>query len=168
MKMFFTLLACFLSLLFVFGCGETDDPFIAPGSPGESIGARSAREPLLPPESYPDWWVRLTDGDVSELLKMEVPKVWSVDIPQEQLDTYLHAQWLQKFGDIQEVRLVIESRINLRRAGRAQLPNEMTIALLRATYVLWPTKDNKRQLEDALRNLQPDDERNEKLDGDDK
>ena len=136
-------LACAFCLSLLFGCAETDDPVISPAEIDESLFPLDEN---FSPGEYPDGWVKLTDADVEELRNLEIPPKWvTMDIPQEQKNKYTHATLLKQFGDIPEVRFIIESERN----PGFEVSREFFAAGFEAHYRLFPTEDNRRVLEEV-------------------
>ncbi len=104
-------LAALFSLTLLFGCGETDTSGTTENETYDSLFPLEANIPL---SEYPEGWVRLTDEDVAELMNLVLPPNWwtDEDISHELKIRYNHAQLLRQFGDIPQVRYIIEFKRN--------------------------------------------------------
>ncbi len=143
MKTVFSVLICLFSLSFFFGCGETDQPV-------ETIVPRQSSMmsiPSLDIEYYPPGWVRLTDSDVAELLTFKFPDdLWQTKDP-ELLEKYFEAEVLRTHGDTRHTRFYIEYGRN-----KVSTP-EIGLAFARTVYFLWPNEQNKRFIDEVLKDL---------------
>ena len=145
MKSLLSLLACIFCLSFILGCAETDNPVAQ--ETDESLFPLAEN---IPPSGYPDGWVKLTDEDVEELMKMEILPNWhNMNISQEWKNKYNHAQLLKQFGDTPQVRFIIEFQRN----PGFEISHQLFVAYFQAHYHLFPTENNRRALEEA-RNIE--------------
>ncbi len=151
MKKCLVFLACSFCLSFFLGCAETDNPVT------QEIETYKSLFPLeenIPPSGYPDGWVKLTDEDVAELLNLEILPNWhNMNLSQEWQRKYNHATLLKQFGDIPEVRFIIEFQRN----PGFEISHQLYVAYFEAHYRLFPNENNRRAFEEA-RNIpnQPD------------
>ena len=142
MKTFFSLLICLLSFSFWFGCGEAENPMVPPKSSPLPMSG-----PALDIEYYPPGWVRLTDSDVAELLTFKFPDdLWQTKDP-ELLEKYFEAEVLRTHGNTRHTRFYIEFGRN-----KVSTP-EITLAFARTVYFLWPNEQNKRFIDEVLKDL---------------
>ena len=153
----FFYLACLISLSFFLSCGDTEDT---------EETTDSTSNPLLdqPDEQWlqledEDWeklkdenWVRLTDEEVKELINLDIPQGWGFNTEDRVSQKYHHATLFQRFGDIPQVRFIVE----FERMGRSGI---ITLALAKqiaahaeAMYFLFPITDTRRSLQET-RNL---------------
>lgn len=152
----FFYLLCFISLSFFLSCGDTEDT--------EEID--SIFDPFLdePDEQWlqledEDWeklkdenWVRLTDEEVKELINLDIPKDWGFNTEASVSQKYHHATLFQRFGDIPQVRFIVEFE-RMERSGVVTLTLAKQIAAhAEATYFISPTAVTRRSLEET-RNL---------------
>ncbi|MCY3550550.1 MAG: hypothetical protein OXH39_08810 [Candidatus Poribacteria bacterium] len=153
----FFYLACLISLSFFLSCGDTEDT-------EETID--SIFNPFLdePDEQWlqledEDWeklkdenWVRLTDEEVKELMTLDIPQDWGFNTEARVSQKYHHATLFQRFGDIPQVRFIVEFE-------RMEISGIVTLALAKqiaahaeATYFITPNAVTRRSLEET-RNL---------------
>ena len=151
----FSSFVCFLSLLLFVSCGDTEDT------------TNATSNPLLdePDEQWlqlkdEDWeklkdenWVRLTDEEVEELMNLDVPQRWGAETQDHALSKkYYHATLFQRFGDIPQVRYIVEFE-RMARGGIITLELAKQIAAhAEAMYFLVPNADTQRSLQET-RNL---------------
>ncbi|MYA57712.1 hypothetical protein F4X88_15605 [Candidatus Poribacteria bacterium] len=148
-SIFFSLIILF-SLSFILSCGETDNPAIDKTETYESFESVFPLAENIPLSDYPDGWIKLTDEDVAELMEVEIPPNWfKMDIDPEARTKYTHAQLLKQFGDIPQVRYIIEFGRN----PEFEISRELFVAYFEAHYHLFPTENNRRALEEA-RNIE--------------
>lgn len=153
----FFYLACLISLSFFLSCGDTEDT-------EETID--SIFNPFLdePDEQWlqledEDWeklkdenWVRLTDEEVKELMTLDIPQDWGFNTEAHVSQKYHHATLFQKFGDIPQVRFIVEFE-RMERGGIVTLALAKQIAAhAEATYFITPNAVTRRSLE-RTRNL---------------
>lgn len=135
MKNILTLLACVFCLSVFWSCGDTEDSDTI-----ISIGE--------PKSSWDNTWDNLSDEYVLELMKLELPVDWVLTENPNLLAKYRHAQLLQQFGDIPQVRTVIEFELN---TADGYVSNDLHkhIAYLEAHLFLWPSETTRRTLEET-------------------
>ena len=153
----FFYLVCFISLSFFLSCGDTEDT-------EETID--SIFDPFLdePDEQWlqledEDWeklkdenWVRLTDAEVKELMNLDIPQDWGFETEASVSRKYHHATLFQRFGDIPQVRFIVEFE-RMGKSGVVTLEFAKQIAAhAEATYFLYPNAVTRRSLEET-RNL---------------
>lgn len=153
----FFYLLCFISLSFFFSCGDTEDT---------EETTDSIFNPFLdePDEQWlqledEDWeklkdenWVRLTDEEVKELINLDIPEDWGFNTEDSVSQKYHHATLFQRFGDIPQVRFIVEFE-RMRRSGVVTLALAKQIAAhAEATYFISPNAVTRRSLEET-RNL---------------
>ena len=153
----FFYLVCLISLSFFLSCGDTEDT-------EETID--SIFDPFLdePDEQWlqledEDWeklkdenWVRLTDEEVKELMNLDIPQDWGFETDDSVSQKYHHATLFQKFGDIPQVRFIVEFE-RMGKSGVVTLEFAKQIAAhAEATYFLYPNAVTRRSLEET-RNL---------------
>ena len=153
----FFYLVCFMSLSFFLSCGDTEDT-------EETID--SIFNPFLdePDEQWlqledEDWeklkdenWVRLTDEEVKEFINLDIPQDWGFETDDSVSQKYHHATLFQKFGDIPQVRFIVEFE-RMGRSGVVTLEFAKQIAAhAEATYFIYPNAVTRRSLEET-RNL---------------
>lgn len=147
MKSIFSLLACFF-WLFCLGCAETNSLVIQ-----ENQGSNEFLLPFaenISPADYPDGWVTLTDADVDELMNLVIPPNFhKMNISEEWKKKYTHAALLKQFGDLPEVRYIIEFQRN----PGFEVSHELFTAYFLAHYRLFPNEHNRRTLE-KVRNIE--------------
>lgn len=164
----FFLLICLMSLSLLVSCGDTEDT-------AETIDSIS--NPLLdqPDEQWlqlkdEDWeklkdenWVRLTDEEVKEFMNLDIPHDWGFENQDHALfKKYHHATLFQKFGDIPQVRFIVEFE-RMGRSGVVTLAFAKQIAAhAEAVYFLSPNAATQRSLQET-RNLLRDIEAQEEL-----
>ena len=98
-------------------------------------------------------WIRLTDAEVKELRNLKVPKDWAFADADEALrKKHREAQFFQQFGDIPQVRYIVE-RDRMQRSGIVTLERAIqVVAKSAAMYFLFPAADNQQAFE-TTRNL---------------
>ena len=104
MKSSLVLLIYLFSLSFFYSCAETEDPEVAP--------TIASTEVYIPTNLIGGPWVPLSNTYVTELLNFQVPPVseWSED--PELLQKYKHALLFQEYGNIPQVRIILEYELN--------------------------------------------------------
>ena len=98
-------------------------------------------------------WIRLTDAEVKELRNLEVPQNWAfADVDEALRKKHREAQFFQQFGDIPQVRYIVEKN-RMRRSGiiTPEIAIQM-VAKSAALYFLFPGPDNQQSFE-TTRNL---------------
>ena len=108
MKSIFIFLTCFLSLSFFYSCGDTEDADVL-----KPIAETEAYIPDNPPEA----WIVLTDEYVAELMKLEMPLDFEEIEDPKLRQKYHHVLLLKLYGDIPQVRTIIEYEFNLSNWG---------------------------------------------------
>ena len=100
-------------------------------------------------------WVRLTDEEVEELMNLDVPQRWGQD--HTLIKKYHHATLFQRFGDIPQVRFIVEFE-RMGRSGVVTLELAKQIAAhAEAMYFLSPNAATQRSLQETrnlLRNIE--------------
>lgn len=163
----FFYLACLISLLFFLSCGDTEET---------EETTDSIFNPFLdePDEQWlqlkdEDWeklkdenWVRLTDEEVKELMTLDIPQGWGFNTEDRALfQKYYHATLFQRFGDIPQVRFIVEFE-RMGRSGIVTLAFAKQLAAnAEAMYFLFPGAVNLRSLEEArdlLRRIEAEEE----------
>ena len=146
MKSIFSFLVILFSFSFILGCGETDNSAIDEAETYESFKSLFPLAENIPLSDYPEGWVKLTDEDVEELMNLEIPPNWfKMDIDPKSRAKYTHAQLLKQFGDIPQVRYIIEFGRN----PGFDISHKMSVAYFEAHYHLFPNENNRRALEEA-------------------
>ena len=179
-----------LSLLFCFGCGDTEDEQEAISPTNNPFLEEPAEESLHPAEQLPeltaedrekleeakqwlhltlkdwenlkdeDWeklkdedWIRLTDAEVKELRNLKVPNDWAFADADEALrKKHYGAKLFQQFGDIPQVRYIVEFD-RMQRGGIVTLElAKQLVADSAAMYFLFPNANNQQSFE-TIRNL---------------
>ena len=99
-------------------------------------------------------WIRLTDVEVKELMNLKIPQGWAfADVDEALRKKHREAQYFQQFGDIPQVRYIVESN-RTRRSGivvTLEIAKQM-VAKSAAMYFLFPVADNQQAFE-TTRNL---------------
>ena len=155
MKSIFILFLSLLSLSIFYSCGDTEDADVL-----KPI-AETETEVIIPHNPPDETWIVLTDEYVAELMELEIPPNFFEEKDLDLREKYHHAQILKEFGDIPQVRTVIEHEINRPNTGHkvtltpldkesiAYLERE--IIYLEAMIFLWPSEDTKEVLEHTKR-----------------
>ncbi|MDE0016667.1 MAG: hypothetical protein OXU51_10795 [Candidatus Poribacteria bacterium] len=149
-------LTCFLSLSFFYSCGDTEDanlPDLITKTEGYTF-----TDTLT--DTLDETWIRVSDDYIAELMELELPPNFeSIEDP-ELRKKYHHMLILKQFGDIPQVRTVIEYELNLPNPH----PNPYTVRLipgdkesiahlerriiyLEAMVFLWPLEGTQKALE---------------------
>lgn len=152
MKSILIFLTCFLSLSFFYSCGDTEDADVL--------------DPITETDGYTftdtldETWIRVSDDYIAELMELELPPNFeSIEDP-EVRKKYHHMLILKQFGDVPQVRTVIEYELNLPNPH----PNPYTVRLipgdkesiahlerriiyLEALIFLWPLEGTQKALE---------------------
>lgn len=155
MKSIFTLFMSLLCFSVLYSCGDTEDADIPNPIAETEIEANILAKP--PDET----WIVLTDDYVTELMELEIPPNF-IEIKDLDLrEKYHHAIILKQFGDIPQVRTVIEYEMNqpnldtVRRVRLTPLDEasiayvERQITYLEAKVFLWPFENTKATLENT-------------------
>ena len=98
-------------------------------------------------------WISLTDAEVKELMDLKIPNGWAFEEGNEALRKKHHeATLFQQFGDIPQVRYIVESD-RMSRSGIVTLEfAKQLVANSAAMYFLFPSADNQQTFE-KIRNL---------------
>jgi len=106
-------------------------------------------------------WIRLTDAEVEELIDLKIPRWNGEQIAWEKAMKHSHARLFQKFGDIPQVRYIVEYD-QMSRGGIVTLEfAKQRLAYWAAKYFLLPNADSQRALEDTRNRLKAIAEREE-------
>ena len=158
MRTISTFLTCLLSLVFWSGCGDTEDADIP------NPIAETGTETNILANPSDETWIVLTDEYVAELMELEIPPDFPEIKDLDLREKYHHALILKQFGDIPQVRTVIEYEINrpnlntvhkvtlipLDKASIAYVERQITY--FEAMVFLWPSEEGtKEALEGAKR-----------------
>ena len=155
MKSIFILFIGLLSLPVFYGCGDTEDADLP------NPIAETEAEVNIPANPPDETWIVLTDEYVAELMELEIPPNFMELKDLDLREKYHHALILKQFGDIPQVRTVIEHEINRPNTGHtvrltpldkksiAYLERE--IIYLEAMIFLWPSEGTKEALEHTKR-----------------
>lgn len=162
-------LACLFSMPLLVGCGDTEDTerVISPTS-------NTLSDDLDKPWSWEklkeeDWeklkdkdedWVRLTDEEVEELRNLDVPKRWAETEDEVLYERYWHATLFQQFGDITQVRYIVEFDRQLQNGIITLELAEQMAAYQEAMSFLFPNEINQRSLEKLIKLVEEIRERN--------
>lgn len=156
MKTIFILLSAILSFSLFIGCAETDNSVVTPRHLETDRGGPQEIQPqqIPPPDidiaHYPKGWVHLTDSDVEELLRLEIPEKWWKTKNKVLRKKLGHASMLKQHGVLRSVLFIIEVERNLVRTP------EINLKYVECLYFLHPSEQNKRTLEQARANLPKD------------
>ena len=158
MKSIVILFISLLSLSFFYGCGDPEDADIL-----NPIAEIETEGNILAKPSD-ETWIVLTDEYVAELMELEIPPDFEEIKDLDLREKYHHMLILKQFGDIPQVRTVIEYEMNqpnlntvrkvtlipLDKASIAYLERQITY--LEAMVFLWPSEEGtKEALEHAKR-----------------
>jgi hypothetical protein len=150
MKSILIFLTCFLSLSFFYSCGDTEDADVL--------------DPITETDGYTftdtldETWILVSDDYVAELMELEIPPNFEPIEDPKLRKKYHHMLILKQFGDIPQVRTVIEYELNqpnphtvtltpLDKESIAYL--ERQIIYLEALVFLWPFEGTQKALEDT-------------------
>ena len=156
MKTIFIWLAAILSFPFFMGCAETDNSVVTPRHLETARGGPQEIQPhpMPPPDidiaRYPKGWVHLTDRDVEELLRLEIPEKWWKTKNEALRKKMADALMLKQHGVLPSVLFIIEVKRNLVRTP------EIHLKFFECLYFLHPSEQNKRALEQVRANLPKD------------
>ena len=149
MKSIFILFIGFLSLSFFYSCGEIEDADIP-----HPIAENEVHIPTNTPD---ETWILLSDDYVAELMKLEIPIDFELIEDPNLRKKYHHVLILKQFGDIPQIRTVIEYELNQSNTGYmvTLIPNdkesiaylERQIVYLEAQLFLWPSEGTQKALE---------------------
>ena len=158
MKSIFIFLTCFFSLSFFYSCGDTEDADVL--------------DPITETDGYTftdtldETWILVSDDYVAELMELELPPNFeSIEDPKLR-KKYHHMLILKQFGDIPQVRTVIEYELNQPNPH----PNPHTVTLipgdkesiaylerliiyLEAKVFLWPNEEGTRETLEQMKKL---------------
>lgn len=155
MKSIVILFISLLSLFLFYSCGDTEDADVPNPIAETEIEANILAKP--PDET----WIVLTDAYVAELMELEIPPDFAEIKDLDLREKYHHMLILKQFGDIPQVRTVIEYEMNqpnldtVRRVRLTPLDKksiayvERKITYLEAMVFLWPFENTKEALEDT-------------------
>ena len=162
----FSLAFC-LILLFCLGCADTE---------GIKETTTSIENTLLEEPNQPwqwlklkdeDWeklkdedWTRLTDEEVEEFLTLEIPQRWGFETEDRSLyQKYYHSTLFQRFGDIPQVRYIVEFQRYPRGGLLSGKLAEQHTAYFEAMYFLFPSAVNRRSYEGIKKLVEEERER---------
>ena len=158
MKSIFILFIGILSLSVFYGCGDPEDANI-PNPLAETETHISAN--TTPANTTDETWILLTDDYVAELMKLQIPPNFFEEKDLDLREKYKHALILKEFGDIPQVRTIIEHEINRPNTGYTVTLTpldkesiaylEREIVYLEAMLFLWPSEDTQKTLESTKR-----------------
>ena len=152
LKSILIFLTCFLSLSFFYSCGDTEDADVP--------DLITETEEYTFTDTPDETWIRVSDDYIAELMELELPPNFeSIEDPKLR-KKYHHMLILKKFGDIPQVRTVIEYELNQPNPH----PNPYTVRLipgdkesiahlereiiyLEAMLFLWPSERMQKVLE---------------------
>ena len=100
-------------------------------------------------------WIRLTDAEIKKLRNLDVPPNWAfADVDEALRKKHREAQYLQQFGDIPQVRYIVE--YNRMRRSEIVTPGLaiQIAAKMAAMYFLFPAAENQQAFETARNLLQ--------------
>ncbi len=161
MKSIFILFISLLCLSVFYSCGDTEDADILKPIAETETEVNILANPA--DETLDETWIVLTDEYVAELMELEIPPDFLEIKDLDLREKYHHALILKQFGDIPQVRTVIEYEMNqpnvntLRRVVLTPLDKESIayverqIIYLEAKVFLWPFEGTKEALEGAKR-----------------
>ena len=137
--------------VFFVGCGDTEDTESSTLILGDT---KSSDVIVIPSELYDtsDLTYDISDEEVQELRKLELPDNWFETKDPELHAKYFHAQLLQQFGNIPAVHIVAEhKRKQLLAPEGFTTTLDVLINYAKAQYVLWPNASNRKSLEGYLK-----------------
>ena len=158
MKSILIFLTCFLSLSFFYSCGGPEDADI-PDLITETEGDTFT-------DTLDETWILVSDDYIAELVALELPPNFeSIEDPKLR-KKYHHMLILKQFGDIPQVRTVIEYEINQPNPH----PNPHTVRLipgdkesiaylerliiyLEAEVFLWPNEEGTQKILEKMKKL---------------
>ena len=150
----FFILAVLVGLLSFGGCGEGEDADL----PNPIVETEAEVNIPAPPD---ETWIVLTDEYVAELMELEILPNFMELKDLDLREKYHHALILKEFGDIPQVRTVIEHEINRPNTGHTVTLKpldkesiaylEREIIYLEAMVFLWPFEGTKEALEHTKR-----------------
>ena len=158
MKRIFISFISLLSLSVFYGCGDSEDVDVV-NPLAETEAHISANTTAA--NTTDETWILLTDDYVAELMKLEIPPKFFEEKDLDLREKYHHAFILKEFGDIPQVRTVIEHEINRPNTGHTVTLTpfdkesiaylEREIIYLEAMLFLWPSEDTQKTLEHTKR-----------------
>ena len=150
MKSIFIFFIGLLSLSVFYGCGDPEDADL----PNPITETETEANILANPPD--ETWIVLTDDYVAELMKLQIPPNFFEEKDLDLREKYHHALILKEFGDIPQVRTVIEHEINRPNTGHTVTLTpldkesiaylEREIIYLEAMLFLWPSEDTQKTL----------------------
>ena len=173
-------LSIFLLLvsLLCFGCGDIEDVEGTPDSSYNPLLNKPDKRLLNKPDKSllrlkdKDWeklkgddWIALTDAEVEKLMNLVVPQRWGFETKDQALyEKYRAATYFQRFGDIPQVRYLVEYLQQPRKdefveVDLLSIDYARHIAYFEANYFLFPTAVNRRSLEDIRKPVDEEEER---------
>ncbi len=168
-------LACLFSVSLFVGCGDAEEPE-EPNDPifnntlpdvSDEHWLQLTQWLRLTDEDWKaltdeDWeklkgenWPRLTDAEVEELMNLKIPRWDGEPVAWEEAREHSHARLFQEFGDIPQVRYIVEFE---KRPSRGVVIVTLALAEQRlaywaAEYFLFPNANNQRTFEDSRKRL---------------
>lgn len=128
MKITFILLGCLLNLVFLGGCGDTEE----------------ASNPVTPSlQDLP------ADDDIEGLYNLGIPRSWYLIKDPVLYTKYFRAQLLRQFGNIPEIHIVAD--MTLKERQWIYPTRDEYITYLRASYRLWRDPGMLESLQNELR-----------------
>ena len=169
LPIFMFYLGCLSGLFCCLGCGDTEDMEKPTSSTYKMLPDELGKPWLWEKLKDEGWeklkdkdedWIRLTDTEVEELINLEVPKRWGFETKDRALyQKYYHATLFQKFGDIPQVRYIVEFDRQWRGGLLTLELAEQIAAYHEAMYFLFPSAVNKHSLEEATKPVEEKRER---------
>ncbi|MDE0555468.1 MAG: hypothetical protein OXI24_14690 [Candidatus Poribacteria bacterium] len=156
MKTIFIFLSAILCFSFFLGCAETDNSAVTPQhletdrSGPQEIQPQRISPPDIDITRYPKGWIHLTDSDVRELLRLEIPEKWWKTKNEAIREKMGHASMLKHYGILRSVLFIIEVERNFVRTP------EINLKYVECLYFLHPSEQNKRLLDHVRANLPKD------------
>ena len=128
MKITLILLGCLLNLVFLGGCGDTEE----------------TSNPVTPPlQDLP------ADDDIEGLYNLGIPRSWYLIKDPVLYTKYFRAQLLRQFGNIPEIHIVAD--MTLKERQWIYPTRDEYITYLRASYRLWRDPGMLESLQNELR-----------------
>ena len=159
MKSIFIFFIGLLSLSVLYGCGDSEDVDVV--NPLAETEAHISANTTTAANTTDETWILLTDDYVAELMKLQIPPNFFEEKDLDLREKYHHAVILKEFGDIPQVRTVIEHEINRPNTGHTVTLTpldkesiaylEREIIYLEAMLFLWPSEDTQKTLESTKR-----------------
>ena len=170
----FLLLGSFLC----FGCGDSEDIENTTSSTYNPLLDEPDKRLLNKPDKPllrlkdNDWeklkgddWITLTDEEVEDLMNLVIPQRWAFETEDQALhQKYRAASYFQRFGDIPQVRYLVEYLQQPRKdefvkVDLLSIDYARIIAYFEANYFLFPNAVNRRSLEDIRKPVDEEKER---------